>query len=225
MGSEDVEHRRRYDAPRRRAKADATRRSVLDAARRLFVDKGIVGTTVGSVAAEAGVSVQTVYAVFGSKAGILIALLDDLEVAANAAGYAEAIEASSDSRERLAVIVAFHCQLFASGLDVILVAHRSSSDPRVRPFVEEGETRRRAACEGWVGGFLSRGDLRPGLDAATAVDLLWVHCGPDVYSAFVVGCGWSRERVERWLTERLTGLLFGGHLETGAEGPTAGTQS
>lgn len=210
---EDGAQRRGYDAPRRRAKAAATRQSVLDAARRLFVEAGIVETTVATIAAEAGVSSPTVYAVFGSKAGVLVALLDDLERAAGAASYMEAIDAASDARERLGQIVAFHCRLFETALDVILLAQTSSADPRVRPFVEEGDRRRRAACERWVAGFQSAGDLRPGLDAATAVDLLWVHCSPEVYAGFVVGCGWDRERFEAWATGTLRALLLGPNVQ------------
>jgi hypothetical protein len=50
--------KRRYDAHGRRARADEARRRVLDAARRLFLDRGYAATTVAAVAADAGVSVE-----------------------------------------------------------------------------------------------------------------------------------------------------------------------
>src|SRR5262244_2945653 len=71
---EDVKQRPRYDSPRRREQADATRRAILDAAERLFGVRGYAGTSVGEIAEAAGVALKTVYAVFGTKAEVLRAL-------------------------------------------------------------------------------------------------------------------------------------------------------
>src|SRR6516165_106537 len=66
--------RRSYDSPRRREQAAATRAAILDAALKLFVERGYAATSVGAVATEAGVALKTVYAVFGTKRGVLVAL-------------------------------------------------------------------------------------------------------------------------------------------------------
>ena len=71
-----VKPRRAYDSPRRRQQAQATRRAVLEAARELFTEHGYVATTIGAVAARAGVSPETVYAAFGNKRSLLSELLD-----------------------------------------------------------------------------------------------------------------------------------------------------
>ncbi len=202
------EHRRPYDAPRRRAKAEATRRAILRSARRLFTAKGILATTVTAIASEATVSPQTVYALFRSKAGVLLALLDELEHAVDASAHAAAIESAASAHEQLELIVAFHCDLFERGLDVIEVVRRTSSHPEVRPAWEEAQRRRRAACHGWVRGWSDGVALRPGLGLASATDLLWLHCGDDVYSGLVIACGWSRADVQRWLIETLTTQLL-----------------
>src|ERR1700720_2057224 len=75
--------RRTYNAAFRQQQARATRRRILDAARRLFsAGGGYTGTTMREVAAEAGVAVQTVHAVFGTKLslaqGIVEAALEDV---------------------------------------------------------------------------------------------------------------------------------------------------
>jgi AcrR family transcriptional regulator len=62
----------------RQERAATTRRRILTAARRLFFRDGYAATTLKAVAAEAGVAVQTVYAVFGSKAAILAALREQV---------------------------------------------------------------------------------------------------------------------------------------------------
>ena len=204
----DAVPRRPYDAPRRRVQAQATRRSILTAARRLFTADGIVATTVGAIAGEAGVSPQTVYALFRSKAGVLLALLDELEHSVDSAERATAIAAAPSPHEQLTQIVAFHCELFERGLEVIDIVRRTSSHPEVRPMWEEGQRRRRAACEQWVRQWDAVGALRPGLGVAAATDLLWLHCGDDVYAALAAGCGWPRHQIERWLVETLTVQLL-----------------
>src|SRR3954467_4226791 len=65
---------RRYDSPRRRAQAEATRREILDAAERLFVRDGYAATTMAAIAKEAGVALKTVYVAFETKSGVLRAL-------------------------------------------------------------------------------------------------------------------------------------------------------
>src|SRR5262249_56974623 len=62
--------------PPRARQAAETRRTVVGAAGHLFGERGWAGTTLAAVAAEAGTVVETIYAGFGSKAGLLIAALD-----------------------------------------------------------------------------------------------------------------------------------------------------
>jgi len=60
----------------RARQAAETRRTVLSAATRLFIERGWAATTLAAVAAEAGTAVETVYSAFGSKSGLLIAAID-----------------------------------------------------------------------------------------------------------------------------------------------------
>src|SRR3954468_6492222 len=62
---------RRYDSPRRRQQALATRNAVLDVAERLFLEQGDGATTIASIAQDASVSVETIYKGFGGKAGLV----------------------------------------------------------------------------------------------------------------------------------------------------------
>src|SRR5215472_7829806 len=65
-----------YHSPLRARQAAETRRTVVAAAGRLFSERGWAGTTLAAVAAEAGTAVETVYAGFGSKAGLLVTAID-----------------------------------------------------------------------------------------------------------------------------------------------------
>src|SRR5688572_30776951 len=68
--------KREYDSSRRQAQADETRRHILQAARKLFTERGYVGATAEAVAAEAGVSAQTIYAIFKNKKKLLVSLMN-----------------------------------------------------------------------------------------------------------------------------------------------------
>ena len=76
--------KRPYDARRRRERAEEERRAtqlrVAEAARRLFLSKGYVATTMAEIAKEAGVALQSVYSAGQSKADLLH-LVTDLAVA------------------------------------------------------------------------------------------------------------------------------------------------
>jgi AcrR family transcriptional regulator len=68
---EKVKTRRKYYSPLRADQAEQTRRRILEAGFRLFVDRGYAGTTIAAVAEEAGVSPETIYLSLDSKRGLL----------------------------------------------------------------------------------------------------------------------------------------------------------
>ena len=61
---------------RRAEQVERNRTVVLDAARRVFLDRGYGGATVDAIAEEAGFSKGVVYSQFGSKADMFMALLE-----------------------------------------------------------------------------------------------------------------------------------------------------
>src|SRR6266511_6119830 len=72
--TERVKPKRRYNSPRRREQAAATRREILAAAQRLFEQRGYAATTMAAIAGDAGVALKTVYVAFETKSGVLRAL-------------------------------------------------------------------------------------------------------------------------------------------------------
>lgn len=71
-----MELTRSYHSPTRDEAARATAGRILDAAERLFTEDGYGPTTMAGIARAAGVSKQTVYNTFGSKAELLKRLYD-----------------------------------------------------------------------------------------------------------------------------------------------------
>src|SRR5256885_1857069 len=68
--------KRPYKSPARERQAGDTRRRIVEAARQLLQREGYAGMTIEAIAQRAEVSAQSVYAIFKSKTGILIELLD-----------------------------------------------------------------------------------------------------------------------------------------------------
>jgi AcrR family transcriptional regulator len=57
-----------------------TRQDIIEAARRLLLDHGYAGTTIGAITDAAGVSPETIYKSFGGKPGLVRAIwLQSLE--------------------------------------------------------------------------------------------------------------------------------------------------
>jgi AcrR family transcriptional regulator len=71
-----VKTRRKYYSPLRADQAEQTRRRILEASFRLFVDRGYAGTTIAAVAEKAGVSPETIYLSLGGKRGPLEGVIE-----------------------------------------------------------------------------------------------------------------------------------------------------
>jgi AcrR family transcriptional regulator len=80
MTAHESPPRRKYNSTRRRQNAEQTRREILDAARTQFLQYGWHGAGMREIAREAGVSVETVYSNFPSKAAVFKEVLNVLVV-------------------------------------------------------------------------------------------------------------------------------------------------
>lgn len=204
-------NRRAYHSPQRRAGAAETRRRILASARRLFVTGGYGATTIEAIAAEAEVAAQTIFAAFGSKRGILFALLDQMAADADPGRLRAMIEvAAGDPRRQLRAEIAFNIRFFARGIALIDLARTvSGAEPDLRALWNEGEARRRKADAALVADWARAGTLAPGLGQREATDMLWALSGPDVFRLFVIERGWSQRRFEALVVETLERALFG----------------
>jgi AcrR family transcriptional regulator len=201
--------RRSYNSPRRREQAEATRAQIAAAARRLFAARGWAGTTVRDVAIEAGVAEPTVYATYGSKAGLARALIEAVETQAEICQSLSELRAAQQNPARqLAVLVHFDRRLFERGGDVIgLMRDADRADPELHAAYRDGRNGadqvRRAIFAAWP-----TETFRDGVDAALAADYFAALCNIDVYRVLTQERGWPVDQVERWWRESLTLLLL-----------------
>jgi AcrR family transcriptional regulator len=200
---------RKYESPTRRAQAEETRRQIANAARELFIERGWSGTRVRDVASAAGVSEPTVYAVYGSKAGLASALLDSLEGVADPRRLGQEVkQAAGDPRAQLAALVAFDRRLFEHGADAITVIREAGRTvPDLASVISEGRARgervRRHVFGSWPATV-----WRDGVDVDAAVDQSLALCNVDVYLALTRERHWSPDQVEAWWGSALARLLF-----------------
>jgi AcrR family transcriptional regulator len=202
-------NRRRYDSPHRTAQAQHTRAEIARAARRLFLAQGWAATTVRAVAREAGVSVPTVYAAYGNRAGLVWALADAADLLADTPTMLAELEAATgDPAGQLAAMAAYDRRLFERAGDVItLLREAGRTEPELATLYRKG---RRAGDETRVRVFSSwpEGVLRPGLDVPAAVDSYAALCNIDVYATLTGERGWPPDRVELWWSEALARELL-----------------
>lgn len=104
-------------------RGERTRAAVLAAARARFAGEGYDGTTVARIAGDAGVSEPTVAFHFGSKAGLLVAVMhgyyDDL-----LASIEQVVDATAPPEDRLRAFAAFWLSHNADNLALLSVFGR-----------------------------------------------------------------------------------------------------
>lgn len=208
---------RRYSTALRAEHTALTRRRILDAAGRLFVERGYLGTTLGAVAETAGTSVQTVYNVVGGKAVLLKAVYDvtlagDDEPAPM--GERPAFRALIDAPTGRACLAAYaHLgrvlgeRLFP--LVTVLLAQAAAGDADLAAFVGTIEGERATGTRNVAGHVAARFGLRDGLDADAAADVLWALTAPDLADRLVVRREWGWDRFEGWLGTAMGDALLG----------------
>lgn len=202
--------KRAYDASRRRASAEERRGQILQTARNLFGQYGYGATSIERIAGDAGVAVPTVYAIYGSKRALLVALLDQTDAQADVAGLLRDLKAAGGNpREQLRRVVCFTCRFYAQAGDIIDIARGAgTTNEDLLALWKEGEERRirgqRPLADAWD----RAGALCEGLSAKEALDILWAMTGADHYRLLVVERNWSAARYEAWLENTLERLLL-----------------
>jgi AcrR family transcriptional regulator len=204
--AEPVKATRRYDSTRRRAQAAATRADILDAAQRLFEQRGYAATTMEAIAAEAGVALKTVYVAFDTKSGLLRAVWNHLLRAgrdevpvAEQDWYREVLEEPDPERQlRLHARNSRVVKLRIGGvLEVIRGA--APTDPDIaalwRRIQDDFLGNQRAIAQSLD----DKGALLPDLGVDAATDILWLLNISNAWHLLVVERGWAPERFEQWI--------------------------
>lgn len=207
--------RRRYHSHRRTAAAAETRRAILAAARALFLERGYATTTMGAIAAGAGVAQDTVYAAVGAKPVLFRLLVEsaisgtDEAVPAAERDYVRALVAEPDPRRKIAI--------YASAVRAIMerlaplfgvLRDAAATHGELRALWEEIAERRARNMLAFARELEGAGGLREGVSAQEAADVVWAMNSPDFFLLLVRERRWDGERFERWLANSWVRLLL-----------------
>jgi len=201
--------RTKYTSALRAEQSRSTHARVVTAARKLVIAQGFDDTTIADIAREAGVSVQMVYALFGSKRGIIKVLI---EKARFGQGYAEIVKrarAETDAHKRLAFVAQITRQIYEAGAaEIALLKKAGVATAELLAMeqekdIERFETQKASALIGVRSGSARR----PG-DTQWIRQTLWVLTAFEPYRMLVVERGWSPAKYQAWLESTLVSVLL-----------------
>ena len=194
---------------RRQDYAEATRQAIIDAARRLFAERGYFATKVDDIAAEARVAPATVYAVTGGKQNLLNILITAWTTDPVVEQTLNAVDTSTDPAAIIREVASASRTMREAYVDVIRVMLATAPHDEAVAKQEQAATAiYRAALVPIAERLVQLGGLKSGLSAADAVDLLWFYFGYSSYFTLHDDNGWSYQRAEHWLADQATAALL-----------------
>jgi TetR/AcrR family transcriptional regulator of autoinduction and epiphytic fitness len=201
--------KRNYVSPARRAKAEATRERIIDAATRLFLETGYSRTSTAVIAKAAKTSEASVFAAFGSKANLLVdVVLDrvgrDPDFPPRDQPAWQALAAASDKGPAFEAFARAVRRVHDRSWRLLAIAAAAAQDdPAVDEAVGRGAAQRRARA-GW---FVKEIIGIAGPDEDRKTDEVWTLISVENYRRLVVERDWPRKRYEAWLAAMLAATL------------------
>jgi AcrR family transcriptional regulator len=199
--------KRRYDSSRRQEHAAQTRDAVVTAAIELFSTKGWAATGMRDIARAAGVSVETVYANFGSKAQVLVAALDVAVVGDSEEvpvrerpEFTEIGTGAFAKRVRAGARLMREINARTAGL-LKALREAAAGDESLAALLVEREVRRRSDIEAGLRLMAGRSVTR------VEAEGIWAVMSVEVHDLLVEQAGWTPTAYEDWLTDTITRLL------------------
>lgn len=205
-----------YTSTLRAAQARATRRAIVDAAARLFTERGYGATTVDAIAEAAGVSRKTVFTSVGGKT-VALKLAIDWAIAGDdepvpileRPHVRAALQHEPDARRILTSYAHDVRQASARTAPLHQVVQAAAGlDADIRALAEDGRAQRIRGMRAIAQALADRGALKPDLTPSEAADILWLLNDPSVYHRLVIEQKWTPERYQDWLADALISLLI-----------------
>ena len=211
--------RRGYASEARTEQARQTRKRVIEAATRLFVQQGYATTTMRAIAAAAGVSVPTVELLFGTKAQLLHVVIDvaiagdDEPVPVLKRAWAADAQSAHNVTDFLSAVAQVVSDAQSRSAGVMLAAYEAAaSDPDIHVLIADRESQRQRTTSWIVDGVMARTALRPGIDRTNAIETVWLLMDPVIFSRLTRSRAWTADRYASWFADSLTQLLTSDRL-------------
>ncbi len=217
--SEIVEEDRRPGLRGRRAvQAEQTRLEILGAARRHFATKGYAATSLKEIAADAGVSVQTVYDSVGSKPDLVRRLNDLIDVEAGVGEIAMAIGTESDPAVLVAIPARVTRRIVERCDDLVRASFDGArAEPDLAPLAEEGDGDTGAAPRSLPTRLATLEALDPGLTVEAAAHTIAALSDIRVALILVDDHGFDLDHLEAWIATTTSRAVLQQRADAGGE--------
>ena len=200
---------RSYEQGARAEEAERTRMRIIDAVFERLREAPAEPVAIDRIASMAGVARSTVYAVFGSRAGLFDAVGREL---AARSGYARLVDAKhqSDARDHLRAGIRAFSEMVAANRDIYRALHSMAQldEGAVGGSRSRIEEERAGGMQRLAGRLAEQGVLREGLSAEEAENVLWLLTGFEGFDALYTGRGLSVERTIEVLTDTAERALY-----------------
>jgi AcrR family transcriptional regulator len=211
--SAPVKTKRPYDSARRKEQARQTRASILEVARRRFLADGFAPTTVATLAADVGVSVDTIYKSFGGKAGLVRAICEQALVGEGpvpAESRSDALQSTEvDPRAIIrgwGVLTAEVAPRVAPVL--LLIRDAATADPEMTSLQAEMDAQRLDRMTHNARNLAKAGHLRKDLTVKQAGEIMWTYSSPQLYELLVLIREWSPQRYGAFIADAMSAALL-----------------
>jgi AcrR family transcriptional regulator len=219
--------KRAYSSALRQEQAAQTRARILEAAGDLFVSNGYARTTVRDIAEGANVADDTVYAVFGTKARVLTALIDRRLAPAEGVHSvlerpeAQAVRDESDQRRQVHLFARDMATVSARVRPVYEILRTAAAvEPQLGAIHAEMDGHRLRNMREAARWIAARGALR--VDVERAGEIIWALASPDVARMLCDGRNWTLDQYAEWLEDALVRILLPDHGFQRSEAPGLG---
>ncbi|MCH6230456.1 TetR/AcrR family transcriptional regulator [Microbacterium sp. CFH 31415] len=202
-----------YVSPLREAQAAQTRARILDAAIRVFGQAGYSGASLGRIASEAGVSLETVKQ-NGPKAALLLAGFDHAFAGSEGEGPLHTRELGEtaeelDASELLPFLVDFVASANARVARLWpRLLEAAAGDDDVAQRLRELQANRRSDMLGAVAMFRRRGVCDSARPDGELADALSFVISPESHTQLVAEAGWSEEAYRAWLVRAVERVVL-----------------
>jgi len=207
-----VKSKRRYDSERRREQARRTRQRIIEVAERRFLHDGYAATTVASVAADAGVSADTVYKAFGGKPGLVRAIREQAlegEGPRPAEERSDELQQTVDARTIIEGWGRLTTEVAPRVAPILLLMRDAAAvDAEAARLRDEMDADRLRRMTDNARRLRATGGVRPGITLAQTADVLWVYSAPELYELLVLRRSWSRKRFGRFVADAMADALL-----------------
>lgn len=210
-----VNPRRRYRSTRRAEQAAQTQRQIVEAASRLFEERGYVTTTIAAIAVEAGVPAVTIYATFGNKRALLSRLIDvslvgDYEpIPVLNRTWLDLVLREPEQRPRLRLLAHLtRTILERAGPIHAIMRSAAASDPEIADLRLTHQEQRLVVQTEYARLLAAVGPLREGLTVEEAGERYWILASPELHHILTTERGWSQDQYETWLHNVLAAQLL-----------------